>query len=724
MKKYFYLISIILFLHINIYATTPVKDDLYNALRITENQKLKNLIKNGAKFDAIDGYSAFSIIRLDLNFLSKVKILLKTNIDLNYINKDGNTIIEDYKNKYKKYSALYNLIDSKIPQELQGIDKISPYHKKVLLTKNGKKSILRGIKWQLTSLKKAIILLKNSFEIVRYSYIGDIQKVKKYITKNTIIPNQALLNAGFKNHANIVKLLIKNGANIDTPSKSGKNILYYAVQNNNLELLKYLVKNGGKFTNINNGHSVLFKAVESGYIDIVKYLLPYFKDLDKHYTIKGKFKRVAKTTLLITALQNKHLDIVKLLITNGANINFANNKDETPLLTALRNRYFDMARYLIKKGSDLKAQDIAGNNAFTYAVISKQEDIALKAIKYVDTTQWVDSSIFEGTLEPYEYYIQKIKDEYKFINYIHLSVRFGQTKVIEKLILKGLDINTLPKERDYQFDNLQIAIYYGEVKTVKFLVQNGVNPYKLYNSSLPWGKYNTLLSFTRIAMNKIENRNEIINYLLSLPKASWYNQNENMPKIKKFLNRKIEIVKDSTDFFLKKGIKNNNYSDVIHSTKHNSKLISSVKQMLKLKHNINNETFKNYRYKSTLLLKYFDVIENNINKDVIKKLLNLGASLGNSQQALEEIYMLYSNRSFKYILQDKLFVKDIVNLHKKYDITNVAIKVYKNEHISNQRIELMFELVYIYKLNFDFKRFDNVVKEDDNYMNELIMYYK
>jgi hypothetical protein len=53
-------------------------------------------------------------------------------------------------------------------------------------------------------------------------------------------------------------------------------------------------------------------------------------------------------------------------------------------------------------------------------------------------------------------------------------------------------------------------------------------------------------------------------------------------------------------------------------------------------------------------------MENNINIKIIKKLVNLGISLGNSQQTLEKIYILYSNLAVKYILQDQLFQKRMI----------------------------------------------------------------
>jgi len=562
-----------------------------------------------------------------------------------------------------------------------------------------------------------------SFEIERYSYIGDIQKVKEHLQKSKTIPHQALLNAAYKNHTKIVKLLVQNGADIKAQSSSGRDVLYYAVQNNNLELLKYLLYHGGEFRDNNFGNDALFEAVEYGYLEIVKYLLAYFKHIDRYYLARPDWD--LKTTLLITAIQNNHLDIAKLLIKNGADINLSNTRGETPLLTSLRNKHFEMARYLIKKGSDLSAQDIAGNNAFTYALTLKQKDIALQAIEYVDVNQFVNSAIFDGKPYIYEYYIVPSKKEWQFASYLHLAIRYGEITVIERLLQKGLRVDTLLQDKRYKLDALQLAIYYSDLKTVKYLIQKGANPYKKYHSSLPWGRYNTLLSYAMLVPNTPKNKEEIINYLLTLPNASWYHKYEDMQKIKKFLLKKPKVDNTySSDQRLQDGLKNNDYIDIIYATKENHKLISATKEMLKRKQNINQERFTNYTYRGTLLLEYFKQLEFNIKLNEIKQLLKMGATLGDSQEALKEIYLLYNTQALKLILKDKLFEKQSQTLHKKYDLTEIAISIYKDKHLTNKRVEWMLELVYRYKLNFDFEKFKKIVDKDDLYINKLIKYYK
>lgn len=565
------------------------------------------------------------------------------------------------------------------------------------------------------------------FNLIRYSYIGDIQKVKEYHKKGAKVDkykgnSSALSWAVFKDNVDIAKYLINHKASINMTSFSGRNILHYAVQNNNFELTKYLIKNGVKLKDRNSGHDILFEAVKNGNLALVKYLLPLFKYIDRYYLIFTPHRDV-RTSLLITAIQNDNIEIAKYLIKNGANINLSNNRGETPILTAMRNKHFELARYIIDKGANLKAQDIAGNNTLTYAITSKQEDIALKALKYIDINQWVASNIFDGKSYIYEEYISETKKQWQFASYLHLASRYGQTKVIKELLKSGLDIETLSRDKKYPFSALQYAIYFSDIKTVKFLIKNGADSYIKYNSPLPWGSYKTLLSYTMQTANTTKNKQEIIKYLLSLPNSTWYKQSEDMKGINKFLAKKSTFKDIDENERLEQGIKTNDYRDVIYATKKNDKLVYAVKEMLKLNHNINNELFKKYDYKGTLLLEYFQSMESNINIEDIKQLVKLEATLGDSYEALNSVYQLYSNSALEFILTDDVFKIQMKNLHQKYDLTNIAISVYKNKRRSNHRIEKLFEYIYKYNLKFDFDRFRAVIKKDDEYIHRVVKFY-
>lgn len=59
---------------------------------------------------------------------------------------------------------------------------------------------------------------------------------------------------------------------------------------------------------------------------------------------------------------------VKILITEGANINEPDREGKTPLMHALQYQNAELADYLIKKGADLNIKDKYGYTAFYYAI--------------------------------------------------------------------------------------------------------------------------------------------------------------------------------------------------------------------------------------------------------------------------------------------------------------------------------------------------------------------
>ncbi|MEA2017664.1 MAG: hypothetical protein U9N59_04380, partial [Campylobacterota bacterium] len=63
------------------------------------------------------------------------------------------------------------------------------------------------------------------------------------------------------------------------------------------------------------------------------------------------------------------------------------------------------------------------------------------------------------------------------------------------------------------------------------------------------------------------------------------------------------------------------------------------------------------------------------------------------------------------------------NLHQKYNLTNIAIAIYKNKRRSNHRIEKLFEYIYKYNLKFDFDIFKTVIKKDDDYIHRVVKFY-
>lgn len=89
-----------------------------------------------------------------------------------------------------------------------------------------------------------------------------------------------LWEAMVNQHQNIIKLLIDNGANIGSGDLG--HLACTAAEQNNLDLLKDIVRYGGNVTiPKSDGYTALHVAVTEGNVDIVKFLLDQGADIDK-----------------------------------------------------------------------------------------------------------------------------------------------------------------------------------------------------------------------------------------------------------------------------------------------------------------------------------------------------------------------------------------------------------------------------------------------------------
>ena len=66
-------------------------------------------------------------------------------------------------------------------------------------------------------------------------------------------------------------------------------------------------------------------------------------------------------TALILASRNGHLEIVKHLLSQGADIEAKNNDGNTPLISASRGNCLEIVKYLLSQGADIEVKNEYGN---------------------------------------------------------------------------------------------------------------------------------------------------------------------------------------------------------------------------------------------------------------------------------------------------------------------------------------------------------------------------
>ena len=191
-------------------------------------------------------------------------------------------------------------------------------------------------------VKITSLLLKNGANV----HIGD--------TKFTPIEY-----ASFVGPNEIVKLLIKFGANVNTINpQSGQSPIFQTAVFNRYKTAEILLKNGAD-SSISNKYSIIRWAFYLKAFDVAKKVLDYGYDWNKmpgefenliQYTIitnRPKYlelllkekKSLKNESLLILATQVKSIDIVNYLLKNGFDVNklykFSNSSSKEGYITAL-----------------------------------------------------------------------------------------------------------------------------------------------------------------------------------------------------------------------------------------------------------------------------------------------------------------------------------------------------------------------------------------------------
>ncbi|MCB1179062.1 MAG: ankyrin repeat domain-containing protein [Leptospiraceae bacterium] len=203
--------------------------------------------------------------------------------------------------------------------------------------------------------------------ITESAYRGDLEGVKSVLTK-TKNPNDknkygwtALMAASESGMYKVVNYLIQQKAGLNLRNDNGDTALIRACVANKPDIVELLLKNGAapNFRN-NQGYSALMKASEIGNEDIITLLIRNGAKVNLT-PIDG----TEKLTALHLAIIGGKIETTKLLITNGADINYPDSRGFTPLMIAMEKNHEGIARLLIQSGANVNIESYFGDTIFT-----------------------------------------------------------------------------------------------------------------------------------------------------------------------------------------------------------------------------------------------------------------------------------------------------------------------------------------------------------------------
>lgn len=273
-----------------------------------------------------------------------------------------------------------------------------------------------------------------------------------------------------KNRAEIAKVLIAAGADVNVVDEYQHTALYYAVRNGNEDMVKALLDVGADIKK--DGEIALVTACNTGNPDIADMLVKAgVKDtlhaaaargdldsvksfIENGVNVNIKNESFPKNTPLHYAAAFGRTEVVKYLIEKGANINIINEKGNTPLLNACGTNADNLenVRLLLKAGAKVNIKNKTKETPLILAACNGQAGISELLIeKRAKINETTDS----GTTA------------------LMCAAYYNYPEVIKVLVKKGANINQRKEWCGYTA--LMIAAKSGKIEAVKALLEGGVD---------------------------------------------------------------------------------------------------------------------------------------------------------------------------------------------------------------------------------------------------------
>ncbi len=180
----------------------------------------------------------------------------------------------------------------------------------------------------------------------------------------------------------ILDLFLSNGIDINDKDFDGDTILIRALDGRYEKFAKLLIDSGADI-NIqsgSSGSSALILAIENGYNEMVKILIDKGANVNakdnKGYTALIKVITYCPFNRFFVKMQNDEcIKIARFLIDNGANVNAQMNNGYTPLIYAVIFNKADMVRLLISNNADINIKDMHDRTALSVAIAKDYNNI-------------------------------------------------------------------------------------------------------------------------------------------------------------------------------------------------------------------------------------------------------------------------------------------------------------------------------------------------------------
>ncbi len=188
-------------------------------------------------------------------------------------------------------------------------------------------------------------------EVVRYLVSRGADIHRRDIRGMTALARAASLGRG-----EVVKYLVSKGAKVNLPKSSP---VAMAAGNGHIEVVRFLIEKGADTEKKGRlAVPALMTACRGGYIEIVKLLVEKGSDVN----IKSEYGSPLAFAVLSRKTRGAvKIEMIKYLLSKGAEINPGKRAHITPLNAAVCMHDLELVRYLAEKGADVNLPDRYGH---------------------------------------------------------------------------------------------------------------------------------------------------------------------------------------------------------------------------------------------------------------------------------------------------------------------------------------------------------------------------
>jgi ankyrin len=348
------------------------------------------LINNGAEIDVKNGMGQTPLHQAALEGrLDTVKLLISKGADINVKSKENKTpfdysvfpvwntdvrrIEADRANRCKEV-ALY-LLNYKPAYTISDLAWIGDMERIAEMTKNDP-AVLNSHNGTESPLFDAI--RGHNPEVVEY-FLAHGAKLN--VTGR--FQQTPLQLAAYTGYTDIAKIILAHGAEVNAKGKWGETALHWAAVKGNTDIVLLLLEQGANLNSMTSGYTIDLNIGIGKDMNPIDCELRRF-DMEQAIVAAEKANQSIQTapppklaftkndTPLHAACYWNHIDIVKLLIEKGADVNPVNSWGITPLMYAVVCRYHDIAQKLLDNRADPEIK--ANNNVTSIEVARKVKD--------------------------------------------------------------------------------------------------------------------------------------------------------------------------------------------------------------------------------------------------------------------------------------------------------------------------------------------------------------